>query len=314
MNQLKGTRILVTGGTGFIGYHLVLKLIELAHRVIVLSRNTPKDIEGFNSSNVVFIRGDINNTEDIKRLEKYNINVIFHLASSANIPKSVEEPEADLFSNALGTFRMLEFAKNNNIRKFIYTSTVSIFDKNNDLPISENARIKVSSPFGASKLTGESYCYAFYRTYGLDTNVIRLFNVFGPGMRVSNHKNFIYDMIQKLLDNPKRIEVLGDGSQIRDYLYINDVIDGLLIIAEKGVPGEDYNLGSGIPVKILDLLNRIANLMNIKNYKINLTGQSWAGDIKKWYADINKAKSLGFRVKTDLEDGLKETIKDILNK
>ena len=164
---------------------------------------------------------------------------------------------------------MLEFAKNNNIRKFIYTSTVSIFDKNNDLPISENARIKVSSPFGASKLTGESYCYAFYRTYGLDTNVIRLFNVFGPGMRVSNHKNFIYDMIQKLLNNPKRIEVLGDGSQIRDYLYIDDVIDGLLIIAKKGVPGEDYNLGSGIPVKILDLLKKITILKKPMHLQIN---------------------------------------------
>lgn len=297
-------KILVTGGNGFIGEHLVHKLVSLGNEVTVFDLNYQTRMTGENSEKVRFIQGNISETSHVEKLNSYAFDVIYHLASGANVPNSVNDPELDFFSNAYGTLKMLEFARKKEIRKFIYISTVSIYDVNNDMPIDENARVKVSSPFGASKLAGESYCHAFNRTFGTNVNIIRLFNAYGPGMK----KYFIHDIICKFLENPELIEILGDGKQIRDYLYIDDVVDAFITVAENGQPGEDYNLGSGIPVRIIDVVVKIADIMDISDYTVNLTNQSWRGDIKEWYADINKIKKLGFVVRTGFEEGLKKTV------
>lgn len=309
MTNFNNKLILVTGGSGFIGTKLIERLIKLKCKIVVFDRNRPSSkISNNNLSKLKFIKGSIYNDKDVSKLEKLDFDFIFHLASNASVPNSVENPEKDCFINALGTLKILELAKKKKVHKFIYTSTVSIFDKNNTLPLSENANIKASSPYGASKLAGESYCYAFNRTYGVNTNVIRLFNVYGPGMR----KYFIYDIVCKLRENADRIVIYGDGRQVRDYLYIDDLINAFLLILKKGIPGEDYNVSSGIPTNIIDLVYTIANIMDIKNLKIKLTNKSWDGDIKKWYADISKVKNLGFETKTSLDEGLKKTIKEIL--
>lgn len=297
-------KILVTGGNGFIGEHLVHKLVSLGNEVTVFDLNYQTRMTGGNSEKVRFIQGNISETSHVYKLNSYAFDVIYHLASGANVPNSVNDPELDFFSNAYGTLKMLEFAREKKIRKFIYISTVSIYDVNNDMPIDENARVKVSSPFGASKLAGESYCHAFNRTFGTNVNIIRLFNAYGPGMK----KYFIHDIICKFLGNPELIEILGDGKQIRDYLYIDDVVDAFITVAENGQPGEDYNLGSGIPVRIIDVVGKIADIMGISDYTVNLTNQSWRGDIKEWYADINKIKKLGFVVRMGFEEGLKNTV------
>jgi len=121
-------------------------------------------------------------------------------------------------------------------------------------------------------------------------------------------KYFIYDTILKFIDNPRSIKVLGDGEQIRDYLYIDDVIDAIVLVAENGRKGEDYNLGSGQPNKIINVINKIASLMNINAYEVLLTKKSWPGDIKVWYADITKINKLGFKQKINFDTGLKKTI------
>jgi UDP-glucose 4-epimerase len=308
MNHIKNSSILVTGGLGFIGRHLVERLIHLNYEVTVFDMYYPEKMTNENSGGIMFIQGDISNDSDIKKLKPYAYDIIFHLASGASVPNSVIDPESDFFSTAYGTLKILELAREKKVNKFIYISTVSIYDTNNIMPMGENARVKVSSPFGASKLAGESYCYAYNRTYGLETNIIRLFNAYGPGMS----KYFIHDIICKFIKNTDNVEVLGNGKQIRDYLYVDDVIDAFIIVMEKGLAGEDYNLGSGIPVCIIDVVKKIADLMKIENYKVNLTNQSWSGDIKEWYADINKIKKLGFNVKTEFDEGLKNTIDYLL--
>lgn len=305
MIDINNLKFLITGGSGFIGKSLVIKLLEIGSKVIIYDKQTPKlshDIK-----DLEYISGSVYNDKDLSKLKNIDFNVIFHLASNANIPHSVANPKDDFLINALGTMKMLELARKKDIKKFIYPSTVSVFDVNK-IPLSENDKVKVSSPYGASKLTGESYCYAYNRTYGLNTNVIRLFNVYGPGM----NKYLIYDIVCKLRENTDKIVIYGDGTQIRDYLYIDDLINAFLLILEKGIPGEDYNVSRGIPTKIIDLVNLIADIMNIKNLKIELTNKSWDGDIKKWYADISKIKKLGFEPKTSLNEGLKKTIKEIL--
>jgi len=306
--KIKNKSILVTGGGGFIGYHLIKKLLEKNCNITIFD----KDLSHKAGSNIFrkckYIQGDITKNKDLLKLGiKYDC--IFHLASNASVPESVDNPEMDFMINAQGTLMVLEFARKMKIKKVVYTSTVSVFDRYNIQPISETSQIKVSSPYGASKLAGESYCYAYHRTYGINTNIVRLFNVYGPGMR----KHFIYDMINKINDADERIEIMGNGKQVRDYLYIDDVVDGILLITEKGAIGEDYNLSSGIKTRIVDIVSILIKLMGKSHLNVITTNKTWAGDILEWYADISKIKKLGFEPKISLQKGLKQTIKDILN-
>jgi len=304
MSILNNKRILVTGGMGFIGRHLVNKLLEMNNEVTIIDLSVA-EIKFFkNKKKLKIIEGDLTNKDQLDKLKNIPFNYIFHLASGASVPNSVKDPELDFFSTAYATLKILQIALRKEVEKFIYLSTVSVYDINNKMPIDENAQIKVSSPFGASKLAGESYCYAFNRSYGLNTNVIRLFNAFGPGM----NKYFIHDMINKFINNPQKVEVLGDGNQVRDYLYIDDVVDAIILVAEKGSAGDDYNLGSGQPFKVIDIVKKIATLMDIRDYEINLTNESWAGDIKEWYSNSKKIEGLGFKKRIDIDLGLKKTI------
>ena len=283
MESLSKKNILVTGGTGFIGRHLVKRLLELENIVTIIDLSLPEPELFSKNDRIKIIKGNIAEQNDLEKLKKIPFDMVFHLASGASVPNAVKDPEPDFFSTAYATLKILEISLRKQVEKFIYLSTVSVFNTNNKMPLNENAQIKVSSPFGASKLTGESYCYAYHRTYGLNTNVIRLFNAFGPGM----NKYFIHDMIKKFMKNPQKVEVLGDGNQIRDYLYIDDVVDAILLVAKKGLAGEDYNLGSGQPYKVIEIVKKIAELMNIKDFEIHLTNESWAGDIKEWYSNSN---------------------------
>ena len=189
-------------------------------------------------------------------------------------------------------------------------ATPSIFDPSTKLPYKEDSLIRPSSPYGAAKAAGEAYCVAYHRSYGLDTRIARIYNVYGEGV----DRFIVFDFIQKLLNKPSQLEILGTGHQIRDFLHIDDLVDGLMLIASKGSPGEDYNLASGQEVKIIELAKKIAVLTGQADISILPTGQSWPGDILAWYADISKIERLGFKVKTDLESGLRKTIAWILSK
>lgn len=255
-------------------------------------------------SNYTFIRGNITKNEDLLQIQNYNIDVIIHLAANANVPLSVKDPIADFTVNALGTLYLLELARNMGVKKFLFASSVSVFDSCNALPISENALVRANSPYGASKFAAENYCYVYNRIYNLNTNVVRLFNVYGSGVK----KLFVYDIVKKLLDSPASIELLGDGNQIRDYIYIDDLVEGFLTILLKGKSGEDYNLSSGNPVTIKELTQAIADTLGLKDVLINCTNVSYTGDIHEWYADISKIKKLGFSPRVDLTAGLIKTI------
>jgi nucleoside-diphosphate-sugar epimerase len=176
--------------------------------------------------------------------------------------------------------------------------------------LSEKSYVKPSSPYAAAKAAGEAYCSAYHRCYDLDVRIARMFNVYGIGMT----RFAIHDIICKINKNPKEISILGDGLQVRDYLYISDAVEGLLNIASKGKAGEDYNLSSGKPIKIFDLTKRISEIMGFPDIKIVPTGKSFPGDVPRWYADITKIKKIGFKQKMPFDDGLKATVKWILNK
>ena len=192
---------------------------------------------------------------------------------------------------------------------FIFPSSASVFfPKSTNNQYSEFDFVRASSPYGASKLASEQYCFAYHKCFGMDIKIIRYFSVYGPGM----NKFVIYDLINKIKKNPKELEIKGDGNQVRDYLYIDDAIDALLFIAELGKPGEDYNVGSGEPITILELAKIIAFEMGVPNIKITTTNKFRLGDTQ-WFSNNSKVRSLGYIPKIPLHTGIKKTIHWIEN-
>jgi nucleoside-diphosphate-sugar epimerase len=286
----------VTGASGFIGQALVSYLLEGGCEVFAVDRNPlPKS---FLKSEVI----DVSAPTSIYHLLDSE-TTIFHLAASANVAGSVENPRWDFENTFRGLFEVLEAARKYNCR-VVFPSTASIYDPANTLPLLERAFPRPTSPYAAGKLAGESYCYAYYRSYGLDVRVVRLFSVYGIGMR----RFAIHDIIRKIQSNSREITILGDGNQIRDYLYIDDAVRGLVMIATQGGAGEDYNVASGKPITIVDLTKMIAELMGHPNICIKPTGKTFPGDTKQWFANIAKVRKIGFVPQITLQEGLRRTI------
>jgi UDP-glucose 4-epimerase len=225
------------------------------------------------------------------------------MAASANVPRSVEDPRFDFENTFKGLFETLETARSTGCR-VVFPSTASIYDPSSPLPLPERAFPRPSSPYGAGKLAAEAYCFAYYRAFGVDVRIARLFNVYGAGMK----RFAIHDIIRKIKVNPDEIEIRGDGLQVRDYLYIDDAVRGLDMIASLGAAGEDYNLASGSPVTILELTREIGRMMGAPDLRVNTTGESFRGDTLRWYADVSKMTALGFSPQVKLESGLRRTI------
>lgn len=294
--KLKTKRAVVTGAAGFIGKSLIRYLSDNDVEVIGFDRVATK------ISGCIVYKADITDTAVLDDFLDEE-TTLFHLAANANVADSVFNPRNDFKNNIYSLLEVFESARRK-MCKIVFPSTASIYDPSNSLPLKEHAFVKPTSPYAAAKVSGEAYCAAYNRSFGVDIKIARMFSVYGDGMS----RFAIYDLFKKLTRNKMQIEILGDGNQIRDYLYIDDVVRGLVIIAENGVPGEDYNLASGEAVRLIDLANKIATLMGINDIEIIPTGQSFPGDVPKWYADISKIKQIGFEPEVSLNSGLKRTI------
>ncbi len=303
-NFLNTHKFAITGANGFIGKHLTEKLISLGATDITAIDISPIKL---NNQHLKIINSDITHPGALDNILDEN-TILFHLAARADVPLSVKDPAGDFKNTLCGYFEILESARKKK-SAIIFPSTASIYDPSNSQPVNEKSWIRPSSPYAAAKASGEHYSIVYHRCYGLNVKIARMFSVYGPGMK----RFAIYDIINKIKNNPREIEILGDGTQIRDYLYIDDIIDGLLIIAMNGKAGEDYNLGSGIPVQLLELTQMIARLMGHPDIKIKTSGNSFPGDVLRWYADIKKISSLGFKQRIPLEDGLKKTIHSLID-
>jgi nucleoside-diphosphate-sugar epimerase len=225
------------------------------------------------------------------------------MAASADVAASVANPRHDFDNTFRGVFEVLEAARQAGSR-VVFPSTASIFDSSNALPLAERAFPRPTSPYAAGKLGGEAYCHAYHRSYGLDVRIARLFSVYGVGM----FRFAIHDIVRKIQENHDEVSIFGDGNQVRDYLFIEDAVRGLTMVGFDGDAGEEYNVASGMPVRLLDLTRTIADIMGYPNIKIRPTGKSFAGDTARWYADISKVRALGFQPRIDLRAGLERTI------
>lgn len=289
-------RAVVTGANGFIGRTLVAHLVGAGWKVLAVDKVPCQGLSVDSLTADVSAPGVLDPHLD-------GDTVVFHLAASADIRTSVADPRMDFSNNVGGLFETLESARGRGSR-FVFASSASVFDAGNDLPWTEAGLQRPMSPYAAGKLAGEAYCSAYHRCYGVDVRVARMFNVYGIGMV----RFAIHDLIRKIQANPGRLEILGDGNQVRDFLYVEDAARGLTAIATDGRPGADYNLASGVPVRLLDLARAVATQMGYPSITLAPTGRSFPGDTPKWYADISKIRGLGWEPRVPLEEGLRRTI------
>ncbi|MGE5328535.1 MAG: SDR family NAD(P)-dependent oxidoreductase [Deltaproteobacteria bacterium] len=298
----KDKRTLVTGGAGFIGSHMIDRLVNEGAKVTCidnLSAGSVKNLEQV-IDEIEFIEGDIRNKTLIDKLTR-NKDMVIHIAANASVPASVNNPYNDFESNVVGTFNILRAAVECNAGKVLYASSAAVYGNPIYIPVDEKHLLSPVSPYGATKLAGERMGFAYKKTYGLNFAAVRIFNTYGP----RQPRYVMYDFVKKLLNNPKKLEVLGTGRQVRDYSYVGDTVAAMLIVAEKGE--DSYNIAGGNPITIKELAEMMAK--ELAPYaQIEYGYETWKGDIEVLAADISKIKALGFIPKTDLKEGLVKMI------
>ena len=298
---------LVTGGAGFIGSHLSDKLILLGHHVTVIDNLSNGNIKNLNSiidnKRLIFVNIDITDLDNLKKYFK-NIDIVFHLAALADIVPSIEKPQEYFSTNVTGTFNVLNLCKDFQIKKIIYAASSSCYGLATEIPTTENAKIQPQYPYALTKNLGEQLVRHWGQVYDLNYVSLRFFNVFGPRSRTSGTYGAVFGVFlaQKLANIP--FTVVGDGQQKRDFTYVLDVVDSLLLSIDNNIKNEVFNIGSGNCYSI----NYLIKLMG--GDKINIPKRP--GEPEITFADIEKAKKiLKWKPKISFEDGVKNILENI---
>ena len=311
--------ILVTGGAGFIGSHLVEALLKLNYKITVLdnfdsfySRSIKKqNVQTFiNDSNCSFIEADICNENIYETLSHNNIDCIVHLAATAGVRPSIEKPLDYEHVNIRGTQLLLEFAQRNGIKKFVMASSSSVYGINENFPWSESDYVlKPISPYAATKLSTEFIGSVYSELYDINFCALRFFTVYGPRQRPDLA---IHKFIKKLL-NDEPIDVYGAGDTLRDYTYVDDIVQGIIgAIKYNKTKYEIFNLGNSDCISLNELLTCIEKEFG-KKFIINRMPQQ-KGDAPKTFADITKAKKhLGYDPQTNITNGISKFKDWIIN-
>jgi dTDP-glucose 4,6-dehydratase len=301
-------RYLVTGGAGFIGSHLVEHLLLKNNEVTVIDNLSTGRIENINhiKGKINLVIGDICEQNLLKDVVK-DIDVIFHLAAIPSVQRSIENPTETNRVNVIGTLNLLSIAAKSGIKRFIYASSSSVYGELPSLPKKEEGPFNPLSPYAVSKLSGEYYCRQFTKTSGIKVACVRLFNVFGPRQNpTSQYAAVIPRFITRLLNNQSP-EVFGDGNQTRDFTYIENVVEGFSILADYDkLRCETVNIATGVETSVNKLIEMLLDIIQTKTKVVYMPPRD--GDIKRSYADITKAQSIGFTPRVSIEEGLKRTV------
>jgi nucleoside-diphosphate-sugar epimerase len=306
---LKGLRVLVTGGAGFIGSHIAEELVKLDCEVSVLDNMLTGKFENIkhlaDNKSFHLVKDDIRDRNAAKKALK-NVNVVFHEAALVSVFRSVENPQLTNDINVGGTLNMLLACLDSKVDLFVYASSSSVYGETEKLPKDEQLTPNPISPYAVSKMAAENYARVFHEVYSLKTVCLRYFNVYGPRQTSGPYSGVIPIFINRLLRNKPPI-IYGDGEQVRDFTYVKDVVRAnLLVLDNKKAVGEVFNIATGRPTSINKLSQVLLGITN-KNHLKPIYDKPRLGDIKQSYADIRKAKEiLGYVPETSLEEGLSE--------
>ncbi len=298
-------KALVTGGAGFIGSHIVDRLLADGHQVVVLD-----DFSTGHRSNLpehdalTIIEGDISNVDTVEECMQ-GIDWVFHKAAVASVPKTVNDPVGSSKVNYQGTLNLLEAARKNNVKRFVFASSAALYGDEPTLPKVESMCPMTLSPYAVDKLASEFACGMYTKLYGLETVCLRYFNVYGPKQDPSSPYSGVISIFTDKLKNKEAPTIFGDGEQTRDFVFVSDVVEANMkaITTVDGV-GEYYNIATANKITLNDLLNTLCGIYGVE---FNATySDARQGDIKESYAVINKAISkLKWRPDVELSRGLK---------
>lgn len=319
---------LVTGGCGFIGTSLIQALIKqnpnvnirVFDNLSVGSREDLSEVCEFREFSISEIKGapkgielivgDIRNADQALIASK-KVECIVHLAANTGVGPSVENPRLDMESNVFGIFNMLEGARVNQVNKFIFASSGAPIGDLANPPIHEELPAHPVSPYGASKLAGEGYCSAYHKTFGINTIALRFGNVYGPR---SKHKaSVVAKFIKQALDG-QVCEIYGDGSQTRDFIYIDDLINAIIKASLVDMGGEVFQIATNKESTLNEVAEIIKEQLSNENIRMNIVhGKVRLGDVLRNFSDTTKAKSqLGWEAQVSLSTGIRETVKYFL--
>ncbi len=302
--------ILVTGGAGFIGSHLCVRLLREGHRVVCLDnfddfyepeikrRNIQ---EAIGKAQFELIEGDIRDTQLIPRIFRdRTFDVVVHLAARAGVRPSIEYPKLYEEVNIQGTINLLDACRELGVKSYVFASSSSVYGGNRKVPFSEEDRVETPiSPYGTTKRAGELFCYTYHRLYGINIACLRYFTVYGPRQRpeMAIHK------FTRLIEGNEKLPMYGDGQSMRDYTYIDDIIDGTMgaIYGNEGY--EIYNLGESHTTSLSDLIQMLEQALGKRAIIEGLPEQR--GDMPVTYANIEKARrKLGYAPRVSMEEGI----------
>lgn len=304
---MKNKNILITGGLGFIGSHIVDKLIEYNNITIVDNLSTGKlnNLKNPEHNNLEIIKEDIRNTNfnDLTSGKDY----IFHLAAMASVPLSVDVPLECNDINLNATVNLLKSAVDNDVKKIVFSSSSAVYGTNRNMPLKESEPLMPTSPYAASKASCELYLKSFYDSYGLNYTVLRYFNVFGPKQdKNSQYAAVIPNFISALLEGEQPV-IYGDGEQTRDFVFVNDVVKANINACKSDYNGV-VNIASGVKLSINDLYEIVKRTLHSDIEPKYLPPRQ--GDIKHSLADISNMKNINLKIDSNyFEKQLEETVK-----
>ncbi len=300
--------ILVTGGAGFIGSHLVERLLKEGARVRVLddfSSGHEANLEPW-LADIDLIHGSITDPDIVGRAMR-GVDTVFHEAAVPSVPRSFDEPLAVHHANATGTLVLLEEARRAEIRRFVFAGSSAVYGEK-DQAVSEDDPLRPLSPYGAQKLLGEHYLKTYAHNFGLSTVILRYFNVFGPRQDPSSPYSGVISLFCERLIQGKPVQIHGDGGQTRDFTYVENVVQGNLLAARADLaPGTVLNVATGSQTSISELFAAVRGHLGVEGEPEHT--ESRAGDIRHSLADIGRARrTLGYEPRVDFRAGLERTV------
>jgi len=306
------SRVLVTGGGGFIGANLVRGLLARGDAVRVLDNFATGNRANLDGLDVEVVEGELRSYERVHNAVR-GVEVVFHLGALGSVPRSVQDPLTSSAVNIEGTLNVLLAARDEGVRRVVYSSSSSVYGLRRELPVTESMAPDPLSPYGVAKLAAERYCVAFSRVYeSFESVVLRYFNVFGPRQSPDSQYAAVIPLFMARIAAGEPITINGDGEQSRDFTYVANVVDATIRAADApAVSGSLLNVAASAPVSVNELADTIGRILDRTVTKV--FGPPRAGDVRDSWADISAAReALGWEPAVGLEDGLRLTAEALL--